>query len=276
MKQSVRPSRASSSFLLVLALVTAIAAIAAKPARGCIIGGVEIVDGFYENDKATVGRTVTFEIRFAKTAVASGSVRIDYGDGPAEDVGLKPVSSTQKFNHVYTRPGEFNVSFNGDRALDAGKAQPGCPRFLFIINVENDHHSRVQRPTPTPTAHTLARAKSSVAAPPASGQSMVGTAKGITAHVFAPGQIARASVLQSVLGYFLKVEGSGKCGLKVYEELDGKALRTYDFKGPLPTTIQLNGLPGVHVVKIEGDGSSEGCGGTASTFFGIAKPKGIF
>jgi hypothetical protein len=53
-------------------------------------------------------------------------------------------------------------------------------------------------------------------------------------------------------------------------------LRTYDFKGSLPGTIQLlSTLPGKHLVRIDGDKSSESCGGTASADYWVVKPKGL-
>jgi hypothetical protein len=127
----------------------------------------------------------------------------------------------------------------------------------------------------------VGKEKGLFAIPPASGQrakdlgvyEKVGKEKGNLAYALSPGQIGLASVSQSALGNVLKVEGSGKCGLKVFEELDGKAVEIYDYKGPLPTAIPMvNTLPGMHVAKIEGDKSSESCGGTANASFSIAKP----
>ena len=96
------------------------------------------------------------------------------------------------------------------------------------------------------------------------------------ARALIAGQITRASVSASVLGNFLKVEGSGQCGLKAVDEMDGKVLRTYDFKGPLPGTIQLlSTLPGKHAVKIDGDKSSELRRDGQRRATGSSKPKGL-
>jgi hypothetical protein len=274
----------------------AIAAIAARPARGCYMDSFLIVGGLDLNQKATAGEKVWFQVGFSMGRMAS--VKIDYGDGTVEGdfaygyikwhPAIHPAGPlTIQIDHVYTKPGTFRAflkeglvdNWGGPNLLCAPSGSVG-PGGGIQVNVVRAKHLDAALQVPA-----LAQPKRVVAIPPASGQGAkdlgvqltVGKERNL-AHALSPGQIVRASVSQSVLGNLLKVEGSGKCGLKVFEELDGKALKTYDFKGPLPTTITLartGPLPGLHVVRIEGDKSSESCGGTASASFPIAKKKGV-
>ena len=127
MKPSIRPPRASSSFLIVLALVTAIAARAAEPASGCTVLRFEIVGGLDDSRKATVGQRVSFGIwvfplGYSSHVPNTGSVNIDYGDGTAEDTGPRTFDPPSVFElsgitstHVYTKPGTFTASVKGGR-----------------------------------------------------------------------------------------------------------------------------------------------------------------
>ncbi len=253
--------------------------------------------------KATAGEKVWFQVGFQNTigyvgSVAywprNGSVNIDYGDGTAEhgawpgawpgwtapQTADRPADPhmTITFPHVYTKPGTFHA-FLKEGLLDQNRpcAPSGGvgPGGGIQVNVKRAKHADAALQVPA-----LTQPKSVVAILPASGlgakdlgvYEKVGKERNLT-YALSPGHIGGASVSQSSLGNVLKVEGSGRCGLKVFEELDGKAVEIYDYKGPLPTTISMvNTLPGMHVAKLEGDKSSEGCGGTASASFSIARP----
>jgi hypothetical protein len=276
----------------------AIAAIAARPARGCLMDSFLIVGGLDLNQKATASMKVTFRIGFQDSSVpyayegpgSKGSIKIDYGDGTAEDTGPRTVGhdgtwglagANIRVDHVYTKPGTFSASLKAGSVENQPCLFSGYFGLGFVVDGKPGIRVAVVPSLPLAAVATQKRVvavfpTSTPAAKVVGVQQTVGKQKANLAFAFAPGQISRATVSLSVLGNVLKVEGTGRCGLKVFEELDGKALRTYDFKGPLPTTITMpNRLPGIHVAKIEGDKSSESCGGTASASFPIAKKKGV-
>jgi hypothetical protein len=295
MKRSVRPFRASSSFFF-LALVTAGAALAARSACGCTLSGFTIYDGLDADRKATAGHKVTFFLRFEGTDAKVGTIKVLYGDGTGEDIGPRNLERTfgqsdahMKFDHTYTRPGVFDASLRGGSVQNQpctfnplfglGLVVDGKPALRVTV-LENPLKSKAKMPTATPQPAFETKKNFSVpptAVPPAKSlgaTQTVGKEKGNTAFALAPGQITRASLSTTPLGKVLKVEGSGNCGFKAVEDVDGRMVKTYDYKGTFPATIQLlNSQPGLHGLVIEGDRSAETCGGTVRTSFQVGKPQ---
>ena len=179
----MRPSRASSSFLPVLALVTAIAAAVAAPAPGCTIDNFAIIGGLDRFGHTTIGQEVSFRILFALPVDSSsrvlrntqiGSVSMDYGDGTAEDTGSQTWDppglwgqGNKTFTHTYSKLGAFTVSVKG------GRAQPCATKPGLVSRIPVDVVATYQK---------------------------VGTdrANPMDSHALIPGKIERAGMVRTV------------------------------------------------------------------------------
>jgi hypothetical protein len=293
MTRSVRPLRAGFSFL-VLALGAAVVAMAARRASGCTMDGFTVTDGLNADRAATAGQSVTFRVSFDAADARTANISVTYGDGTGEQVphNLQSVFGQRgaflTFTHVYTRVGTFDAVLRGSSMsgqacfysgyFGLGLVVDGKPAIRVKV-VENPVHSRVKHVDPAPTA-AWAQPKSAVSIAPGSAARIAGAnettarEKSIVSSALHPGQIARASVSSTPLGSVLKIEGSGKCGLRAVEDVDGKVVKTYDYKGIFPASIALlNTLPGLHGITVESDKTTEGCGGAARTSFAVARRR---
>lgn len=274
MKRHARLRRAWLPALPGLALAVLVTVSSAGRAPGCEIEMLQIVEGLDDHGTLTTGKPVTYQVRFKNTPDSAGSVRILYGDGSAEDSGLRAFNSPFRFTHVYSRPGTFRASVNG------GKVRPCTNRFewgsggMEVQVVESSSHAKTRS---AGKDATLGTEPTGVLLAPKSSAQKAQSSKDPLAAALAAGQISGASVTPSIPGHLLKIEGSGRCALRVVEDLDGKTLSTTTYKGTLPTTMQLlNVLPGLHGLRIEGDTSNERCAGTATTSFPVGKRTSTF
>lgn len=236
----------------------------AAPAPGCTVDAFRIRLIDERNPKVAVGQSVDFYVYFPTITDSSshivfnshiGSVNIQYGDGTGDDTGLQTFDppnawggfgANRRFTHVYKRPGTFTASVKGGGTQPCA-IKPGLAPIT--VNV------------------------------PATYQAVANDK--VAAHALIPGKIEKAGMVAGPgTAWNVQIEGSGKCSLKMFEELGGVSLQQYDYNGPLPTKIWIRPTEsyvdtqfnftgqriayGTHVLKIEGNKSPDGCAGTAS------------
>jgi hypothetical protein len=267
-----RPSRPNASVLVAFTLIGA-AAIAPKPASACAVQAFVINSIDKRSAKIAVGQSVDFYVYFkivvdASSAIQSnsqiGSLKIDYGDGTAQDTGVQTFDPTvtktwnfggvpmKAFTHAYLKPGAFVATVRGGRtqpcAIEPGLASVTVNASPVVVALDSKRNPADR-------------------------------------HVLIPGRIERAAMLLSGPTAYVQIDGSGTCSLKVSEELGGTALQQYDYNGPLPTKIWIRPTAhyvndpyysvayGTHALKVDGIKSSDGCAGTASASWTVQTPR---
>ncbi len=283
----------TSSRFLVLGVVS-FALGAVRPAPACQVVKFQIVGGLEDSGNVIAGHRVDFQVWFDRPVVDGkvlrgtqvGSLRMDFGDGTVEDTGVKTFDAPSTYDfggatwtfflHEYKKVGTFTASLTGGGVQPC--AMDGGLSYRIPVVSDMTDMTKAKRSMTIPPADdrlkTPVKPKTAVLLVPtppayvAAGRASAAT-RSLGSVIY--GRVTGASVSYSVYGNVLSVDGDGRCALKVFETMAGRPLRTYDYKGPLPTKVtMLSTLPGIHVLKVEGDKSSESCGGTASASGAVA------